>query len=117
VVAAIIAGEEWHTVAKREGVSIGSISRWMDEAKSQGLEVLPREERPVNLATIEERRAEFNNALETFLLSSLKMLQAWTDVCTDPDFIRKNSHEAHELGQTILDRADKLVSLLRPKPE
>lgn len=60
----------------------------------------------------EQRQERFTRALESFLESALKMVQVWAETASDPEFVRSHTADAHELGKTVLERADKLVSLI-----
>jgi transposase-like protein len=60
----------------------------------------------------------FDTALRTFLISTVDMLQAITETCSDPAFIKENPEGANVLVQTVLARADMLAAMVRePSPE
>ena len=87
---------------KKHGVGTTTVKRWYDELAKQN-----EKEQKGTLGQAREQR--FNNAVDKFLQATLNMLLIWAETCSDPAFIREKPSSVNELGQTILDRADRLV--------
>jgi hypothetical protein len=102
----VLAGGTYEDVAEKHKVAKSTLAKWVTEIGTKS----EHSEKPAK--STDARRERFNAALEKFLESTLVMLQAWADTCSDPDFITENPSGAHELGKTVLDRADRLVRIV-----
>lgn len=108
-VADYMGGMQWADVCSKHGISTRSLKVWIDTQKS-------KQEVKSALCPAESRDKRFNEALENFLGATIVMLQAWAVECSDKEFIRAKPEGVHELGKTVLDRADRFVSLVRAQP-
>lgn len=109
-VADIASGMSWAKAAAKHGVGKASLKLWVDEAKSSHLPGSLASASPIQ--PVEARKEQFNEALDGFLFKTLEMLDAWAKVCSDPAFIQKDPQGVNELGRTVLERADRLVSTI-----
>ena len=108
-VADYFAGMGWDEACKKHSVGKATLSRWVEEAKTE-----QKRNSSEIIGTPQEARAKrFDQSLEKFLGATLDMLNAWAEECSDRDFIKQNPSGVHELGKTVLDRADRLVGLVR----
>ncbi len=124
-VAAYFNGDGWDKVCADFGVSRSCLKKWIDKAKAElkengaqgqppkGTELKENSGNSSQTPT-ESRTKRFNEALETFLFSTIRMCQAWAEACSDPAFIQNNPSGVNVLGQTVLDRADRLAALVQP---
>lgn len=119
----VLRGDTYDVVASRYGVGKGTIKRWMDKAQQTPTRRPAHEQKvPEALATCRDaamresqnRHIQFQDALEGFLLATVKMLNAWAKECSDPEFIRAKPGDVNELGKTVLQRADVLVAMVQP---
>ena len=106
VVADLALGMGIREAAKKHHVNKSSVGRWAAEIDA----TRDREGQQGTLADVRANR--FDVAVDKFLHSTLNMLQAWADVCSEPAFIRDKPSSVNELGQTILNRADRLVDAI-----
>lgn len=105
-------GMGWDMTCAKHKISRGILSKWVDDFKT---------ERKLNCSEIvgspqEARDKRFNDSLEKFLGATIEMLQVWAEECSNRDFIQRKPEGVHELGKTVLDRADRFVSLVRAQP-
>lgn len=130
IVAALICGDlGWDgVVVDGRKVSKATLSAWM--AAARGGAVVDRggksaaelrDVRRASPAATKSNRTEpapayaktFDQLLEEFLMATIAMDAAIARTCAEPDFIRANPHGVNELGQSLRERADKLVSFAR----
>lgn len=110
-VADVAGGMRYEVAAEKHGVARKTLQRWVREVQEMSRKC-PEKAKGINPG--EARRQKFNEALETFLHSTIVMLNAWAQTCSDPSFIVNNPEGVNELGRTVLDRADRMVSTLKP---
>lgn len=108
-VADYLGGMSWDATCAKHGVGIATLKRWVDESKTE----VKRKPSEIVATPQEARSKRFNDSLEKFLGATLDMLNAWAEECADRKFIQGNPTGVHELGKTVLDRADRLVGLVR----
>jgi hypothetical protein len=101
----IILGHTYDQISAKHDVPKSTVKLWADELKTAQNCTEP-ESLPISA---EARKERFNKALDEFLMSSVQMLNAWAEACSDPGFIRSNPTGVNELGAVVLDRADRLV--------
>ena len=113
-VADLLTGVSISKVAAKYGISKSTAKAWADEACGQN-----RTESNGNTRSIIERAREqtFDQSLEVFLRASINMLITWARECSDPRFIRENPSGVHTLGQTVLDRAERIMSDLQSEAQ
>lgn len=107
--------------AERFGVALGTLHRWM-HAGEKSIKV---KRKTVKVNVVDKQEAEimiqgvnnFDTKLKILLSKSLDMLEAWTDICSDPEFIQREPEACRELGELVLDRCDRIVSLVRRPQE
>ena len=105
-----LGGMGWDATCAKHKISKGILSKWVEDYKT---------EQKLNSSEIaaspqQARADKFNSALERFLGATVEMLNVWAEECADREFIRKDPQGVHELGKTVLERADRFVSLVRP---
>lgn len=112
VAADIVAGLSYTEIAKKRGISRGTITRISKEfnGKTFDLEVKAEETQRMRYEILEKRRAEFQLELMDFLQSAVSMVKQWTILCQDPEFVINKPLGANELGRTALDFADRIVA-------
>jgi transposase-like protein len=112
----LVNGMTWDDAAAKHKVSKATLKDWLDKAKTELKPNRPRSEseltEPPASVTAEGRRARFNGALDAFLMATIQMVDAWAIGCADPQFFKGNPEGASELGRIVLERADKLVSVV-----
>lgn len=111
-VADYMGGMTWDATCKKHDVSKRSLVEWVKDARSNQKGTSAE----ITASPAEARDRRFNDSLEKFLGATIEMLQAWAEECSDRDFIRSKPEGVHELGKTVLDRADRFVSLVRAQP-
>jgi hypothetical protein len=114
VTAEIVLGVPYEEISRKHGVGKATINRWAEALKPKTERKPEQNGTPV---TVEARRQQFNTALDKFLMSTIAMLQAWADTCSDPAFIRANPEGVNELGKSVLERADRLVHAVESREE
>jgi hypothetical protein len=114
VVADLLTGVSISKVATKYGISKSTAKAWADEACGQN-----RTESNANSRSIIERAREetFDQSLEVFLRASINMLITWARECSDPRFIRENPSGVQALGETVLDRAERIMSDLQSEAQ
>lgn len=112
-VAAIINGDSWKSVQDRFGVSKGTLSNWIAQAKTE-LKLNSPESSEITLSGSENKRKRFDDALINLAFSSIEFLQSWAEICRDKDWVQGNAADAKGLGETVLDRIDRLMAVIGP---
>lgn len=110
-VADYFSGMTWEATCDKHGVSKDSLVRWVNAAKTDQKATTAE----IQPARRDAQQEQFNDLLTKFLVGSLEMLVTWTEVCKDKGFVKLDPKGANELGSTVLERADRLVALIRPK--
>jgi len=105
VVADLLSGIPQREVAKKHQVDRKTVIAWGKEVHHNSTAIAVRKEQ------------DFDAALKSFLFSTVAMLSAWATECADPKFIRENPRGVNELGQTVLDRAERILSSIRDETE
>ena len=102
VIADLALGSGIREASRKHDVPPTTVKRWHDELQK-------RNETKQGGTLADARENRFDEAVEHFLHATLKMLNAWAAVCSDINFIKEKPSSVNELGQTILNRADRLV--------
>lgn len=112
IAADIVAGLSYTEIAKKRGISRGTITAVSKEfnASSFDIEAKIEENQRKRYEMLEKRRAEFQLELMDFLQSAVSMVKQWTILCQDPEFVMNKPLGANELGRTALDFADRIVA-------
>lgn len=122
-IADIANGMTYQAACKKHGVSRATLDLWVRttnvqfDKKTRQKSDNANVSKPVKIQAIESKHDRFNKALDQFLYSTIQMLQRWAETCSDPKFITQNPDGVNELGKTVLDRADRLVSTLGGRAE
>jgi transposase-like protein len=105
-VADLLAGVTQRDAAKKHGVSPGTIAKWALELETKHNEA----EAPIASVSIEARKQQFTECLIEYLESTVRMAKSWTEICSDPDFVREKPQVANELGRTCFEFADRVMA-------
>jgi len=105
VVSDLICGMTQREAARRHGVSAGTVKDWAIE-----LETTQEPRKTTQPIPVLARREQFALLLYDFLESAVRMADAWTKVCSEPEFIKSNASDVNNLGRTALDFADRIVA-------
>jgi len=100
----VASGDTYDAVSTKHGISKRTLINWVQEARTA-----PELHQ---IAPNDARQLRFTKALDEFLFSTIKMVHAWAEKCSDPHFIQHDPQGVNELGKTVLERADRMVSIL-----
>jgi hypothetical protein len=93
--------------AKKHGVSVGTAS---------ALNRLEHAEPAQEGRSVSEvaRKRDFDALLDEFLAEAVAGLIVWAKLIQDVGFVKRKPMAAHELGKTVFDRAERILSAVRP---
>jgi len=111
----LLAGMTIREVSTKHKVGIGTLGEWSTDLKTEQKTEQSRTKPNSGISVSEaSRQNQFDTLLRSFLIGTLEMLNTWVEILQDPAFVKDKPSAANELGATVLDRADRLVSLIRP---
>jgi hypothetical protein len=111
-VADLLTGLSANKVAVKYKIGKATVIQWSKELKEAQNQ--PGKPTKTDRSVSEEiRQRRFDEALERFLTSTIGMLQVWATECSDPRFIRENPTGVNALGQSVLDRAERIMANIR----
>jgi len=111
-VADLMTGLSANRVATKYGIAKATVIQWSKDLRDAGNRLV--EPTKTDRSIPEEiRQRRFDEALERFLTATVGMLQAWATECSDPRFIRENPTGVNALGQSVLDRAERIMANIR----